>query len=141
MAVFQGFFNIWRSMGNPFIWGAWQSHSSLFVVIQTVLFFGMILNLNLSKLPSWLCKALSRLSGLCFGAYLVSYIFDDIFYTRLNAAIDYVPYRFPWFFVSVPLIFISSLALSFLVNQCYVLLKKGTVAVWALTRGKTTIKK
>lgn len=141
MAVFQGFFNIWRSMGNPFIWGAWQSHGSLFVVIQTVLFFGLILNLNLSKLPSWLCKVLSRLSGLCFGAYLVSYIFDDIFYTRLNAAIDYVPYRFPWFFVSVPLIFISSLALSFLVNQCYMLLKKGTVVVWMLTRGKTTIKK
>lgn len=141
MAVFQGFFNIWRSMRNSFAWGPWQSHSSLFVVIQTVLFFGLILNLNLSKLPTWLCKVLSRLSGACFGAYLVSYIFDDLFYTRLNAAIDYVPYRLPWFFVGVPLIFVCSLALSFLVNQCYVLLKKGAVAIWTLVRRRTTIKK
>lgn len=141
MALFQGLFNIWRSMGTCFIWGSWQDHGSLFVVIQAVLFFGMILNLDLSHLPGWLRRLLSQASGLCFGAYLLSYIFDDIFYTRLTAAIDYVPYRFPWFFLGVPLIFVCSLVLSFLVNRGYILLKKGTLAAWTLVMRKNAFQK
>lgn len=135
-ALFQGLFNIWRNYGIRFQWGAWQGHGSLFVVVQTVLFFVMIQNLDLSRLPAGVCRCLSRISGLCFGAYLVSFIFDDYFYTRLNAAISYVPFRFPYFFVGVPLICVCSLLLSFGVNLCYTLLKKCVLYIGRWIRQK-----
>lgn len=137
LMLFQGFYNIWRCYGNSFVWGPWQDHGSLFVVVQSVLFFVMILNLDLSRLSERVRKNLSLLSGLCFGAYLVSYIFDNFFSTRLNAAISYVPYRFPYFFIEVPLVFFGSLALSFLINGCYGFVKKGVLRVCAMVRKET----
>lgn len=133
-ALVQGLYNIWRSWGDTFLWGGWQKHSSLFVVAQTVLFFVMIRNWDLTRLRQRTCRILCRLSGLCFGAYLVSYIFDDWFYARLNAAIDYIPHRFPWFPVAVLVVASSSLALSFLINTCYEAAKKGTLAILAQAR-------
>lgn len=136
VALFQGFYNIWRSWGDCFLWGDWQEYGSALVVAQTVLFFVMVKNLDLSRLGQLPRRILCRLSGLCFGAYLVSYIFDDWFYARLNAAIDYIPHRFPWFPVALLVVASGSLALSFLINLCYRMLKKGTLALWAGVRSK-----
>lgn len=136
LTIFQGFFNIWRSYGATFRWGSWQDYGSAFVMAQAVLFFGMILNLDLTRLPEKVCRLLARISGLCFGAYLVSYIFDAIFYRKLNAAIAYVPHRFPYFVVGVPLICVCSLALSFLINRLYALLKRGSLLLWRRARSK-----
>lgn len=133
-ALFQGLYNVWRSWGDCFLWGSWQNYGSLFVVVQTVLFFVMICNWDLSRLGQRTCRVLGRLSGLCFGAYLVSYIFDDWFYARLNAAMDYIPHRFPWFPVAVLVVASGSLALSFLINTCYQAMKKGTLTILAQTR-------
>lgn len=136
LMIFQGCFNIWRSYGVDFLWGSWQDYGSLFVLAQAVLFFGMILKLDLTWLPEKLCRFLSKLSGLCFGVYLVSYIFDGIFYSWLNTTVAYLPHRFSYFVVGVPLILIGSFILSYIINQLYALIKAGILLLSGKVRSQ-----
>ena len=45
-------FNYYRSYNNWFVWGVWQDHGSLFVVIQTVLFFAFWDNMKYTRFPA-----------------------------------------------------------------------------------------
>ena len=62
------------------------------------------------------------MSGLCLGAYLVSYIFDSIFYDVLKSHVERVVDRIPYFFIMVPLVVIYSLALSFVIKYIEIIL-------------------
>lgn len=118
-----GAFCFYRSTPKKFVKGPWQTHASLGVVFLTVLVFVFIKNLDLTKTPEWFKNFCRHVSDLCLGAYLVSYIFDKIFYKMLNEAVTDIPARFNYFLVIVPVIIVCSLLLSFLVN----LLSKGAV--------------
>ena len=117
-----GSFNYYRSFSTTFVRGPWQEHASLFNVIQTVLFFAFFDNLDYSKFPAWLSKFLSKISELCFGAYLLSWIFDTHFYKILNTSVTQMPLRLNYFPVIVPLVFVCSLALSLVINYIHKLL-------------------
>ena len=50
------------------------------------------------------------------GAYLLSYIFDTIFYGILNDRIILFYDRIPYYFIIIPMVFVCSMAGSFVIN-------------------------
>lgn len=116
-------YTYWRSYKVNFIWGTWCSYESLFSVILTVLVFTLILNLDYSKLPDKLCSFLKKVSGLCLGGYLLSWIFDEIFYPILLKKVALVTDRLEYYFLIVPSVFILSLLLSYILSKVQILLE------------------
>ena len=110
--VLAGSFNFWRSLGTIFSYGPWQDWGSLQNVVSSVLVFLLVTCLDGSGWSDRVKKVLSYLSGLTLSAYLVSYIFDSLFYPHLNAAVEAVTHRLLWFPVIVPLVAVCSLALA-----------------------------
>lgn len=117
--LLNGTFCYYRSYNALFIWGIWSEYNSLPVVIQAVLFFAFFEKLDYSSITNRSAKILSAISELCFGAYLVSWIFDDVFYKILIHAVPEMYLRYKYFLVIVPTVFICSLLLSFVVNFIY----------------------
>lgn len=124
VVILFGTFNYYRSYGDIFIWGDYQSWGALPNVISTTLLFTFLANINFETYPQWFKNLFKNLSALCLGAYLVSYIFDGTFYPILNAAVPYMPHRLFYYILIVPLIFICSLALSFVITIIYNELRK-----------------
>ena len=115
-----GFFLINR--GELFSWSSYQDYGSLTTLVTAVTLFVFLLKIDVSSAPKGVKTLLMKISDLCLGAYLVSYIFDSYFYTKLNAEVTAVPERFKYYFLVVPVIFLCSLALSYVVNLIYKLI-------------------
>lgn len=122
--IINGTFNYYRSYNTIFNCGVWQEYSSLLIVIQASLFFAFFTNLNYSKLSIKMSKMLTKISELCFGAYLLSWLFDKIFYKLLNNAVSDMALRLNYFPLIVPTIFICSLCLSFVINIIHGLIER-----------------
>lgn len=128
-AILFGTFNFYRSRGSVFVSGIWQEWGALPNVIMTVLVFLFLLNLPSERLPSPFKKALSFISDLTLGGYLLSYIFDKYFYAFLNAKVEVVTDRIVYFVPMVAIVAVCSLGLSLAVNLLYKLLCKAFSAV------------
>lgn len=102
----------WRSRGALFVWGAWCDWGSVFNVGLSVCVFTLLTRREYRRTPRILRRLIAGSSQLCLGAYLLSYVFDRLYYAVLRAAVPSVPRRLGWFFVFVPLVFISSLTLA-----------------------------
>ena len=96
-------------------------HQSGLVAIQAVLVFSFLSQISL-KPTGVIAKTASRLSKLCFSAYLVSYIFDHNLYARFGMNEIQPVYRLEYFVVTVPLVIVLSLALSAVIQIVYRLL-------------------
>ncbi len=117
-AVF-GIFSYYRSWGGFFSWGPYADWFGLPTVIMTVLVFIFLVYRDTSQFPIWSKKLLAWVSDTCLGAYLVSYIFDNLIYTRLNAAAPDALDRV-YYFVPVTLaVFVLSVLLSGGLNMIY----------------------
>ena len=114
-----GLFNIYRSYPDLFIGGLWQDWGSLINVINATLLFNLLLGINGDKVPQKLHKPLKVLSDLTFGAYLMSWVFDDFFYAKLCAAVPQIPMRLNYFIIMPLLTFVCALAASFVINAVY----------------------
>lgn len=111
-AVAFGSFNYYRSHHALFIEGSWLAYGSLFVVVLSVLVFNLFLTLDYSKLGARTRLWLSRLSGWSLGAYLLSWIFDHAVYAVLCRYAPTLQARLPFFFLTVPVVYVCSLAAS-----------------------------
>ncbi len=129
VAVLTGAFMYYVSYGDFFVWGPWQSWESVPVVVLTVLLFIFLKSFPWESIPALLQRGISFVARLCLGGYLVSYIFDNMFYKVLNEKIPLVPERLEYYFVIVPLVLVCSLALSFVLRVIYLGLDKGTLFV------------
>ena len=78
--------------------------------IITILIFCILLNLDLTKLSKSTSSLITKISELSLGMYLLSYIFDSIFYNycgfRMNAPT--MIEQFKYYFVIVPVVFVCS---------------------------------
>ena len=117
-----GTFQYYRSYPSDYSAGVWQDWGSLFLAIQAVLYFDLLAGLDYSGFSPKLRRLLATASNLSLGAYLVSSIFDEIFYSILKQFVEDVPSRFPWYFVIVPVILICSLALSAVLERIWQML-------------------
>lgn len=130
LSVLLGLYSFYRSHGAKFTGSYYLDWQSLTTVVLTVSAFIFILNLPMDRLSLPLLRLLRKLSGLCFGAYLVSWIFDSLFYPRLNTAVPVMQLRMKWFFLIVPANVILSLALSWLLS----LLQRALTAGFRILR-------
>lgn len=128
-SILAGAYNFYRCHGVTHSSTGYLGWGDLPVVILTVSVFILILSLPSERFPPWSVKLLERLSGLCLGAYLVSWVFDDIFYPKLNAAVPVMPLRLNYFFLIVPPVIILSFALSWLLSLIQRALASGACAL------------
>ena len=113
--VFCTIFNIYFSYGEKFVWDIYNGWGGFQNVISSALLFALIQKLDLSRLPSFFKKGIIQISILSFGTYLVSYVFDQIFYQKLNHTVLFMEDRLIYYPLIVPLVFFCSL----LVSQCF----------------------
>lgn len=121
------------SYGENFVWGTYSEYGALPVLINTTMIFGMIINLKTGNWTKTTKVILQKISGLCLGIYLTSFIFDSAFYQILNTRIVDVPRRMYYMPIIVPCVFVCSLALSWVLDKIYAIIytalsKKGTIS-------------
>ena len=114
-----GLFNYYRSWGGYFAWVVYNDWHGLPNVIMTFFLFSFLSSVKTGSCPVRLKRFLMILSDCCLGGYLVSYIFDNLFYAELNAAVKVMTQRLVWYPVIVPAVFVCSLLLSFVLNMIY----------------------
>lgn len=114
-----GTFNFYMSYDKKFIWGNWCDWASILTVILACLLFVLLLNIDMKSRTEYVKKVLEKLSNLCLGAYMLSAIFDEIFYSKLNMEVADVSDRYKYYFTIVPIIFFCSMGLSYVLNFFY----------------------
>lgn len=79
-----GIYNIWRSYSVNFIWGEWSGWGSLQNTVNSVLLFLIINSIKISSTPKTVVLNITgKIAKLTFGAYLLSWISDSIYYQIL----------------------------------------------------------
>ena len=136
--VFSGAFCYWRSYKAAFVLGAWCDYPSLFVVILTLLVFTLIININYDKFPKLLARFAQKISGLCLGGFLVSWIFDHKFYPMLSEKVPSMTNRLTYFIIIVPVVCIFSLLTSYLLRKIQCLIEKLFALIHNLVRKLAT---
>ena len=122
--VLLGFFDYYRSYKSKYIWGAWTEYGSGFVMIITALVFSFFLNINVEENKKKEL-VLKYMSNACLGAYLVSCMFDKIYYKKLEIIVPNVKDRFICMPIMVLASFTSSMILSIIINKFYEYIKSG----------------
>lgn len=93
------------------------NHNSIFVAVMSVAVFCLILKTdNKLKNDRFLNNAVSRLSGLTLGAYLISYMVDDIVYNIAYYYYDVDGHKLTALPIIVITVIVGSLCLSYFVN-------------------------
>lgn len=127
-----------RNYGREFSWSISLTHESLPVVILTVLVFSLLLRIPNEKISSGTGNFLSRISGLCFSAYLVSSIFDSIFYPLFKSHWRQDVYQIGGYPILVPLVFVCSLMLASVVTAIHrLVIRVLTMIFSSLSPSKT----
>lgn len=123
-----GTFSYYRSYNSFFVMGAWQEWGSVFITLQTTLIFIFFLNRDFSRLKEKTIKLFARISELTLGAYLVSWIFDEICYHFLNTYEPAIYRKLPYALLTIPVVYICSLILSAILNWVYQFLEEHILA-------------
>ena len=119
-----GSFAFYKSGSGIFLSGSWQNWESLLLLPCGVLLFMFFTNLDSSRWHKIPRTLLATASEVTFGAYLLSCLFDKLFYDwTLNHAPDFYS-RMPYFPV-VFATFLLSLAASYAVTVIWSLLREG----------------
>lgn len=77
----------------------------------------------------WCPKVLASLSELCFSAYLVSAVFDDLVYNVWGLVRDPRVYRLEYIVLTVPLVFVCSLLLAGVIRILYKGIQRAVTAL------------
>ena len=107
--------------GRNFEWTGWNGHNSIAVYAASVMTFVLLSSFKYRWISGKLSKILGYISGLVLGAYLCSWILDEIVWK--GQIIQSVP-AIPRAALGVSLVFCGSLLLSVILNVLYWLLVK-----------------
>jgi len=111
-----GLFNFYKSYGRTFVNASWNYNSSAGCLVIAFLFFSLLLRINPGVGGPKKNSFFKLLSDAVLGAYLLSCIFDIVYYKKLAELVPTVRDRFIYAPVIVLAVFLSSLALSVAVN-------------------------
>lgn len=117
--LFDGIFTFYRSHNAQYVRGPWNNYYSATTMLITFLTFNLLLKIKFKKDNTIRNCIFKTLSDACLGAYLISCIFDNIAYKKLNDSILLIEDRFIYAPITVIFVFISSLILSLLINEIY----------------------
>lgn len=111
-----GSFNFYRSYGTTFksgIYVYWYGFEPYFL---SVFLFTLLSRIKTENFSNVLKLALWKISDLVLGIYLLSFIFDSLIYPELTANVNPMTARLPFYFVTVPLVFVLSMFGSAILN-------------------------
>lgn len=114
-----GLLNCLACWGDYFPLGPWQEHEALPNAVVAVIVFDYLAKGDYSRLTAGSCKVLAWLSDRCLGAFLVSWIFDEIFYDILNRIQPVFAYQIFFYPVMVLAVSGCSILLSAVLNNIY----------------------
>lgn len=122
-------FCFYRSYGGVFQNGSWLFWYGAIPCVMGVLLFTMLSRVKANGWSPSVRLALKRVSGLCLGMYLLSFIFDMLIYNSfLNKLFETAYEKLPFFFAAVTSCFLLSMLASFIVTSAarvlLILLKK-----------------
>lgn len=135
MAV-AGCYFYYRLKGSAFFYGAFLTNASLLVGTVAVLLFSLIAERDMRRLPSPVRTVLSAVSGWTLAAYLVSQIFDVVFYRELKNAVPEIMDRLKYAPVMILAVFAASLLLGGVIDTLFRLGDSGIRAVIKRARSK-----
>lgn len=111
-----GTFNFYRSYGTTFKSGIYVYWYGFESYILSVLLFVLLSRIKTDNMNEKVKFVLWKVSDLALGIYLISYIFDMLVYPVLNEKITTMTDRLPFYFVTVPIVFICSMLASAVMN-------------------------
>lgn len=111
-----GTFNFYRSYGTTFKSGIYVYWYGFEPYILSVLLFVLLSRIKTDNMKEKVKFVLWKVSDLALGIYLISYIFDMLVYPVLNEKITTMTDRLPFYFVTVPIVFICSMLASAVLN-------------------------
>lgn len=111
-----GTFNFYRSYGTTFKSGIYVYWYGFEPYILSVLLFVLLSRIKTDNMNEKVKFVLWKVSDLALGIYLISYIFDMLVYPVLNEKITTMTDRLPFYFVTVPIVFICSMLASTVLN-------------------------
>lgn len=109
-------FNYYRSYGTTFKSGIYVYWYGIEPYVLTVLLFVLLSRIKTDNWATGVKYALWKASDLALGIYLLSFIFDSVVYPILNKAVTPMTARLPFYFVTVPIVFICSAIASAIIN-------------------------
>lgn len=109
------------SYGARFRWQNYTYYLSIFTVIIAVMLFTLLKDIDYSKLSEKFKKLIVFVSDVSLGAYLLSYIFDTLFYKYITVA-DSMKLQILSGPIIILAVFVCSTLCSFAVNKLYELL-------------------
>ena len=124
-----GIFNYYRSYGGYFAWAKYNDWYGLPNLIMTALAFICLTTIPTEGWRPGIKKALMHVSDWCLGAYLMSYVFDNLIYVELNRFVPEMTHRLEWYPSTVLVITVASLAASAALNLIWAGLTKGASAL------------
>lgn len=107
-----------------FIWRTWhyEDYGAWPIALMSTMLFLLLFDIRCqNRLLAWI---LTHISNATFAAYLVSYVFDSTFYTRLNAQIAEVPARFAYAPAVIICVFVCSICSGLVIQGLYDLCAK-----------------
>ena len=131
-----GLFNYYRSQYGFFAWSQYNDWQGMPNLVMTFFAFSFLSSIKTERWPNPVKRVLMVVSDLCLGGYLVSYIFDNLYYPVLAEIEPRMTHRLEWYVVIVPAVFLSSLALSGVLNLVYAGLARGGSTLWSKLRPK-----
>lgn len=111
-----GMLHFWRSYGKTYVTGSYGYWNGFEAYILSLLLFVLLSRINCKKAPKGVKWTLWKISDLALSMYLVSYIFDSLVYPKLTTLVPVMQSRLPYYFVTVPIVFVCSLVLSVIIN-------------------------
>lgn len=119
--------NYYISYNKTYLLGTWNDYCSGSIMILTLLIFNLLTKITIKKENSIRLFIVKNLSDACLGAYLISYIFDNFYYTILNTYTKDFSQKIIFAPIIILFSFISSLLLSLIINIIYKLMSKITI--------------
>lgn len=117
IVILFGGYCYYRSFNHIFISADYQVWNGFPVMIISVLLFIIIIIINMNNINDGLKIILGRISGLTFGAYLISSMVDDLIYNYLSKnATNVLEEQFRYYIPCVAVVIITSYLLSYLIN-------------------------
>lgn len=93
--------NYWHDYGNTFSWGIWCDWNGYQTAISTVFLFLFLNAISLERLPALIKRILCKMSKLSFGAYISSWLVDQLVYPILNEKVPLMVKRLNFYLPTV----------------------------------------
>ncbi len=103
-----GSFNFYRSYHTQFKSGSYIYWYGIESYVLSALLFVILSRIKSKSFSATAKLILWKISDLVLGIYLLSYVFDSVIYPQLNSQVTVMTDRLPYYFVTVPAVFILS---------------------------------